>query len=434
MADATPSPAEEASPAAPAPWQAPPGRAAFGFIFATVCLDMLALGIVIPVLPKLLAGFTRGDLAEAARLTGLFGTVWAAMQFLASPVLGALSDRFGRRPVILGSNFGLALDYLLMALAPTWTWLLIGRILSGLTSASYGTASAYIADVTPPEERAKRFGMLGAAFGLGFVVGPAVGGLLGAVDLRLPFWVAGGMSLINAAYGLFVLPESLPPEARSPFRLKSANPWGAMKLLSSQPLILGLSLAMLCSSLAHEALPADFVLYTQSRYGWGEGEVGIALAAVGVASTVVQALLVGKAVAWLGQRAAIALGFALGAVGFLAYGLAPTGGLFLVGVPFLALWGLAGPAGQALLSAQVGAEAQGQLQGAMASMRALTGMVGPLLFAEVLAQSLGAGPLSPWPGACFMGAALCLVAGGLLATWVTRPSAQPAAAAASGAA
>lgn len=416
-----PSP-EEAARAESEAWSQPPGKAAFGFIFATVALDMLALGIIIPVLPKLLAGFTQGDLSEAARYTGLFGTVWAAAQFFASPVLGALSDRFGRRPVILASNLGLAFDYLVMALAPSLAWLFVGRVLSGVTSASYGTASAYIADVTPPEQRAARYGMLGAAFGLGFVVGPALGGALGAVDLRLPFWVAGGLSLVNTLYGLLVLPESLPPERRSPFRLKNANPWGAMKLLGGHPVLLGLSVALLFSSLAHESLPATYVIYANHRYGLSDLEVGGVLAAVGIVSTLVQAGLTGKVVQAIGERKAMAAGFGLGTLGFVLYGWAPTGGLFLLGLPFVALWGLAGPSSMALLANATGGEGQGQLQGALASLRSITGMVGPIFFAELLAQSIAPKPLAWLPGVSFYASATLLGLAGLLSWWATRPS------------
>src|SRR5712691_795049 len=212
---------------------AEPRRAAFIFVFITVLLDMLALGIVIPVLPKLVVDFLSGDTARAAEIYGIFGTVWALMQFIFSPVHGALSDRFGRRPLILISNFGLALDYVLMALAPNLWWLFVGRVISGITAASISTAYAYVADVTPPQDRAARFGMLGVAFGAGFILGPAIGGLAGSVDPRLPFWIAAALSLANAAYGFFILPESLPPERRSPFRWRRANPIGSLVLLRS---------------------------------------------------------------------------------------------------------------------------------------------------------------------------------------------------------
>jgi DHA1 family tetracycline resistance protein-like MFS transporter len=407
------------APDSPAPPPAPaPGRAAFIFIFITVALDMLALGVMVPVLPKLVLQFEGGDMARAVAVTGVFGFVWAAMQFVFAPVLGLLSDRFGRRPVVLLSNLGLGLDYVLMALAPTLGWLFVGRVVSGITAASFSTAGAYIADVTPPEKRAAQFGMLGAAFGLGFVVGPAVGGLLGAIDLRLPFWVAAGLSLANAAYGLFVLPESLPRERRAPrLAWARANPLGSLKLLRSHPELFGLALSALLYFLAHEALPSIFVLYTDHRYGWTESQVGLALAAIGVCSTVVSALLVGPAVKRLGERRAVIIGLLYGAAGFAFYGLAPTGSLFLVGIPLMSLWGIAGPSMQSLMTRRVDPSEQGQLQGALGSMRGITGMVGPLLFTQVFAAAISRHGAV---GAPYVLAAVLVVLSVALAASVTR--------------
>jgi DHA1 family tetracycline resistance protein-like MFS transporter len=216
-------------------------RAAIAFIFITILLDMLALGMIIPVLPKLIESFMGGDTASAAKIYGIFGTVWAFMQFVSMPVMGALSDRFGRRPVILLSNLGLGLDYILMALAPSLRWLFVGRVISGVTAASVSTAMAYVADVTPTERRAAGFGMMGVAFGAGFVLGPAIGGILGSVDPRLPFWAAAVASLANAAYGFLILPESLPPERRRAFEWRRANPLGSLRLLRSHPQLKGLA-------------------------------------------------------------------------------------------------------------------------------------------------------------------------------------------------
>ena len=402
-----------------------PGRAAFIFIFVTVALDMLALGVIVPVLPKLIVEFEAGDIASAAAVSGVFGTVWAAMQFLGSPLLGALSDRFGRRPVILLSNLGLGLDYGLMALAPTLHWLLVGRVISGFTSASFSTAAAYITDVTPPERRAAQFGMLGAAFGLGFVVGPAVGGLLGEVSLRLPFWVAGGLSLANALYGALILPESLPPERRAPFAWRRANPLGSLRLLSSHPELLGLAAATFLYFVAHEVLPGVTVLYVDYRYGWGEAAVGLVLAAVGVCSTVVSAALVGPAVQRLGERRALLVGLGFGTAGFAAYGLAPTGALFMAGVPLVALWGLSGPAMQSLMSRHIGPSEQGQLQGALSSMRGITGMIGPLVFTQTFAAAIDPNSRVQLPGAPYLLAALLLVGALVLSLRVTRGRRPP---------
>ena len=238
------------------------GRAAFAFIFVTVLLDMLAFGIIAPVLPQLIVHLQGGDTGTAATVYGVFGTAFAFMQFLASPVLGALGDRFGRRPVVLLSNLGLGADYVVMALAPTIPILFIGRLISGVTSSSFTTASAYVADVTAPEKRAARFGMLGVAFGIGFIVGPALGGLVAGIDLRAPFWLAAGLSFTNFLYGLFILPESLPRERRAPFHLRAANPIGAMRFLGGRPVLVTLAAVALFAYLAHDSLPHTFVLYS----------------------------------------------------------------------------------------------------------------------------------------------------------------------------
>jgi DHA1 family tetracycline resistance protein-like MFS transporter len=311
--------------------------------------------------------------------------------------------------VVLLSNFGLGLDYVLMALAPSVSWLFVGRLVSGITAASFSTATAYVADVSPPDKRAAHVGMIGAAFGLGFIVGPAVGGVLGAIHLRLPFWVAAAMSLLNAAYGLFILPESLPPERREKLDWAKANPLGSIALLRSEPLLLGLAVVLLLDYVAHESLPSCFVIYTDYRFGWGPREVGLALTAVGVSTTVVQAGLVGPVVKRLGEPASLVAGMALGAVGFAFYGLAPTGTLFLAGIPFGALWGLAAPAMQALMTRRVAPTHQGRLQGAVSSLRGIGGMTGPLIFTQVLAATSRAGPHALLPGAPFVLASAILV-------------------------
>ncbi len=409
----------EDSPPAPETAPAPaPSRAAFAFIFVTVTLDMLALGIMVPVLPKLIIEFEGGAIAEAARITGIFGFTWAAMQFVCAPLLGALSDRFGRRPVILLSNFGLGIDYMVMALAPTVGWLFAGRIVSGITASSFPTAGAYIADVTPAEQRAARFGMLGAAFGLGFIVGPAVGGLLGAIDLRLPFWVASGLSLLNAAYGFFILPESLPRERRARLSWRAANPASSLTLLRSHPELLGLAATAFLYFVAHEVLPSLFVLYTDYRYAWDERQVGLALAAIGICSTIVSALLVGPAVARFGERRALLAGLGFMTASSLVFGLMPSGALFLIGVPIAALAGLAGPALQALATRRVDVDAQGRLQGALSSLRGIAMMIGPLLFTQTFAGALHVGGrrLSGIP---FVLAAALMVGSGVIARRAT---------------
>jgi DHA1 family tetracycline resistance protein-like MFS transporter len=393
-----------------------PRRAAVIFIFITILLDMLALGIIIPVLPTLVMSFLAGDAARTAEMLGLFGTIWALMQFFSSPVLGALSDRFGRRPVILVSNFGLGLDYVIMALAPNLAWLMVGRILSGITAASVSTGFAYIADVTPPEKRAGAFGLVGAAFGTGFVLGPAVGGLLGGMDPRLPFWVAGGFSFANFLYGFFVLPESLKRENRAAFAWKRANPVGAIQLLRSHSRLLGLALVYFLGQLAHVVLSSTFVIYAAYRYHWNERTVGLTLAAVGVCSMVVQGGLVRPAVARLGERRTLLIGLACGILGFVIFGLAPNGALFWVGIPVMALWGMTGPATQGLMTQRVSPSEQGRLQGANASLQGIAGVIGPSLFTLSFAYSIGPFHAFNLPGIPFILAAL-LLAGALVTGW-----------------
>ena len=400
--------------------QTAPGRAAFAFIFITVLLDMLALGIIIPVLPTLIAGFVEGNTARTAEILGLFGTAWALMQFLFLPVLGALSDRFGRRPVILISCLGLGLDYILMALAPSLAWLFVGRVISGITSASISTGFAYVADVTPPEQRAARFGMIGVAFGAGFVLGPAIGGLAGSVDPRLPFWIAAALGLANALYGWLILPESLPRESPVAFAWRRANPVGALKLLRSHRELFGLASVNFLGMLAHAVLPIVSVLYLFYRYGWNERAVGFVLAGVGIGAMIVQGALIGPAIKRFGERKSLIAGLLFGAAGFFIYGAAWTGMLFLVGIPFMALWGLASPASLALMSRHVGADEQGQLQGANASIGGIASLLGPGVFSLTFAYAIRPDLGIHFPCAPFVLAALLLLAAMVIAWRVTR--------------
>lgn len=399
------------------------GRAAFVFIFITVLLDMLALGVIVPVLPKLIVQFEHGDMGTAAKQLGVFAFIWAAMQFVFAPVIGVLSDRFGRRPVVLLSNFGLGFDYLLMAWAPTLSWLFLGRVISGITSATFPTGAAYIADVTPEDQRAAKFGMLGAAFGLGFVVGPALGGLLGSFGLRYPFWAAGVLSLLNAAYGFFILPESLPPERRSPsFSLRKANPIGSLNLLRSHPELAGLACALFLHYLAHESLPSIWVIYTDYRYHWSPGMTGGVLAAIGVASSIVSAALISRAIKRLGELRTLFTGLLFGVLGFAVYTVAPNTAIFIIGCPLVSLWGLAGPAVQGLMSRRVGPSEQGQLQGANTSLFGVAGMIAPIIFTQIFAVAI-----PRLPGAPF-GLASLLLAGSFVTVWfVFRGMASPSA-------
>ncbi|SHG46434.1 MFS transporter, DHA1 family, tetracycline resistance protein [Hydrocarboniphaga daqingensis] len=399
-----------------------PRRGALLFIFFTVLLDVLGLGLVIPVLPKLIESFSGGDTAHAASVMALFGTAWALMQFVFSPLLGMLSDRYGRRPVILLSCLGLGLDYALMALAPDLTWLFIGRLISGITAANFATAGAYIADVTPPARRAAGYGVIGAGFGLGFVVGPAVGGMLGSLDPRLPFWIASALALANFGYGLLVLPESLPPERRTPRLVwRRANPVGALQLLRSHPELLGLASVYGLFHLAHQVFSNTFVLYTGYRYGWDTHHIGWALTAVGVCGIVVQGGLVRRCVARFGERPTLFAGLVCGVVGLTLWATAATPTLFWAGLPLISLMGLFGPAAQGLMTRHVDASEQGRLQGANASLMGMAGIVGPSLFNLSFAHFIAPSPFhAPFPGAPFWLAAVLLGAGLLIAVQITR--------------
>ena len=387
----------------------------------TVALDMLALGIMVPVLPKLVIELEGGDIARAASMTGVFGFAWNAMQFLFSPLVGAASDRFGRRPIVLLSNLGMGLDYVLMALAPNLAWLFAGRLVSGITAASFSTATAYVADVSPPEKRAAHLGMVGAAFGLGFIVGPAVGGVLGRISLRLPFWVAASLSVLNASYGFFVLPESLPRERRANIVWAKANPLASIALLRSEAVLFGLAVVAFLDYVAHESLPSCFVIYTDYRYGWDERRIGLVLAAVGVSTTIVQGGLIGPVVKRLGERGALICGMAFGAVAFAMYGAASSGTLFLVGIPFGALWGIAAPAMQALMTRRVDPTHQGRLQGAISSLRGVGGLIGPILFTQAFAQAIRVRSPLPIAGAPYWLAAVLLTLSTVVSASVTKP-------------
>ena len=405
-----------------------PERHALIFIFITVVIDVLGLGMVIPVLPKLVEAFSGGDTSQAARMLALFGTAWALMQFLFSPLLGMLSDRFGRRPVILISCLGLGLDYVLMALAPDLTWLFIGRLISGITAANFATAGAYIADSTPPSKRAAGYGVIGAGFGVGFVIGPAIGGLLGGIDPRLPFWVAGALALTNFAYGLLVLPESLPREKRSAKLVWSrANPIGALKLLRSHSELTGLAAVYFLFHLAHQVFMNTFVLFASFRFGWDIRQVGWALAGVGVCGIIVQGGLVRQSVKRLGERRTLVLGLSLGATGLALWALASTPTLFWIGLPLISLMGLFGPSAQGLMTRHVGPSEQGRLQGANASIMGITGVIGPSLFNLTFAYFITPSPLrGALPGAPFWLSCGLVLLGLVVALQVTRRGAAPA--------
>jgi DHA1 family tetracycline resistance protein-like MFS transporter len=360
-------------------------RAAVAFIFVTVTLDIVANGVIGPVFPQLISGFLGGSTSRSSLAFGAFATVFAAAQLVCAPILGSLSDRFGRRPVILISCVGLGVDYLIMATAPNLAWLFVGRTLAGIASANMVAASAYIADITPPEKRAAAFGVLSAAFGVGFILGPMMGGLLGQFHPRLPFWVAAGLSLLNAAYGWLVLPESLAQEHRNAFSLKLAHPVAALGILSSKPQLMTLAWINFIARLVHAVFATVWSLYGYARYHWGPWMIGVSMGVVGVSSLVVSAGLVRPTVARLGERRTMIVGLLFGALGFALMGWAPAGWLFIGAIFPLCLWGLASPAVQSIMTREVPPTEQGRLQGALTGLTSIAGLIGPSIFTSAYA-------------------------------------------------
>lgn len=389
--------------------------AGLAFIFITLLIDVLGFGLIIPVLPRLVVSLAHGGTDSGAHLLGLLMAVFGLMQFLFSPILGGLSDRFGRRPVLLLSLLFSGIDYILMALAPTIGWLFVGRVLAGVTGASFTAASAYIADISPPEKRAQNFGIVGAAFGIGFILGPAAGGLLGALSPRAPFWAAAALSLVNGLYGLFVLPESLAPENRRPFTARSANPISGLGILARHRWVLIMTASLCLLALAQQALQSTWVLYTNFRFHWSELDNGLSLALVGLTSGLVQVLLVKTLVDRLGERRAILWGLGFNIVGFAGFALATRGWMML---PVILLWslsGVAGPTTQSLVSKQYGADEQGAVQGALASIQSLMGVVGPILATGIFGYFISSAAPFPLPGAPFFLGAFLVAGASVLA-------------------
>jgi DHA1 family tetracycline resistance protein-like MFS transporter len=364
-------------------------RASFGFIFALALMNSVSFGIMIPILPQVVRELAGGDTASASVWNAVFAAAWGLMQFVCGPILGMVSDRYGRRPVLLLSLFGLGVDFLFMAFAPTLWWLLLGRLLNGATAASFSTANAYLADVTPPDQRAKVFGWMGSAFSFGFIIGPTIGGVLGDVDLRLPFLAAAALTFANWLYGYFILPESLPPERRAKtYDWGRANPVGALRLLRSRLGLLPLAFVGFLFQLSHVVLPTIFVLYTTHRYGWSSSFLGVTFLLTGVLGVVTQIFLVGPTVARIGERNTLLVGLVSGAAGFAWYGWADTGLLYLLGAPIFALSGFIMPGLQGLMTRKVDPHEQGQLQGANQSLTGIASIIGPPLFGVVYAWSL----------------------------------------------
>ena len=350
------------------------------FIFVTLFIDILGVGIIVPILPALVEEFLGGDAAQAAVYYGVIISIYATMQFLCAPILGALSDRYGRRPVILVSLFGLGTDYLIQGWAPSIGWLFLGRIIAGIMGASITTANAYIADVSTPETRAQNFGFVGVAFGLGFSFGPALGGLLGGFSLRLPFFVSAGLALVNWLYGFFVLPESLAPEHRSTVSWRKMNPLSSLRRLGAYPLVAGLAVGFLFASLAQRGMESVWVLHTGFRYEWDELTNGLALGLVGVMAMLVQGLLIRPVVARIGERRTIVLGMTVSTLAFLAYGLASQGWMVPIIIVFGALAGIALPSIQGLVAGTVRPNEQGKIHAAFTSLTSLTAIFSPLIF------------------------------------------------------
>ncbi|NBB51421.1 MFS transporter [Rhizobium sp. CRIBSB] len=394
-------------------------RIAIGFILVTAMLDILAMGIIIPVLPRLIEGFV-GSNAQAGVINGVFIALWAAMQFIASPIIGSLSDQYGRRPVILLSCAGLAADYVLMALAPDLWWLAVGRMIAGVTSSSFTTVFAYMADITEPQHRARAYGLIGAAFSGGFVLGPVLGGFLGEFGPRVPFWTAGALSGVAFVYGLFVLPESLKPENRMAFSWKRANPVGAMVLLLRHRELTGLSVVNFLLYFAHHVFSAVFVLYAAMRYGWGPWQVGLLLAGVGVLDMLVQGVLTGPVVKRIGDRRTLIVGLVGGTIGLALMGWAPSGLMFILAMLPNALWGLSMPTLQSLMTRRVGEDEQGQLQGANNSVSSIAGVASPLFFGWVYSLSAGSQAALPMPGLSFYLGALVLLTAAVIGWLVVR--------------
>ena len=382
---------------------------------------MLGIGIIVPILPELIKEFSGGSTAAAGRWFGVLAATYAVTQFVFAPILGSLSDRVGRRPVILISLLGLGIDYIIMGLAPSMGWLFVGRLVAGVMGASITTANAYIADVSEPDVRARNFGFVGVAFGLGFIFGPAIGGLLGGIDLRLPFFASAALALVNFLYGVFVLPESLPPEKRDAFSWRKANPIGSILVLRSYPLVSGLAVAFVFITLAQRGLETVWVLYTGHKFGWDELANGLSLALVGLMAALVQGGLVQPVIKRIGERRAVLCGIVLAVITYLGYGLATAGWMLIAFIIFGSIGGVAGPAIQSLVAGSVDPQDQGKVQGGIQSLMSLTSILSPLIFTAGL-FSYFTSPAAPFqlPGAPFLLGAVMYAAAFVVVTRLFR--------------
>ncbi len=385
-------------------------RLGIGFILVTILIDTLGFGMIVPVMPELIEELSGEGIAKAARYGGALMFLFAVVQFFAAPILGNLSDRFGRRPVLLISLAALGVDYVLMALAPTLIWLFVGRFISAIASATFAAANAWVADTTAPKDRSQRFGYLSAAWGLGFMLGPVLGGLLGEYGARVPFWAAAALACINFLYGFSVLPESLAPESRRTFSMRRANPIGALLQIRNYPMVFGLLLVMIPFRIAHDANPAVWSYYTLHKFGWSAADVGWSLFAVGAGIMFVNAVLVGPAMKTLGERGAVWVGFTGMALGFGIFAFATEGWMMYVGILPFALVGIAQPAIRGMMANRVPADSQGELQGTTSSVMSLTMVFSPILMTELFYRFSAEDAPIHFPGAPFLAATLLLLA------------------------
>lgn len=392
------------------------------FIFITLLIDVTGLGIIIPVVPKLIEQLIDGNLSQAASYGGWLTFAYAAMQFLFAPVLGGLSDRYGRRPVLLFSLLGFGLDYVLTGFAPTIEWLFLGRLMAGITGASFTTASAYIADISTPEKRAQNFGLVGAAFGVGFILGPALGGTLAQFGPRTPFFVAAGLSFVNFLYGLFVLPESLAPENRRAFNWRRANPVGSLMRLGHYPVILGLVASLVLIYIAGFSVQGTWTFYTMEKFKWDEQTVGWSLAMIGACFAIVQGGLTRIIIPKLGQQRSVYIGLLFSALGFALFALASQSWMMFAFMGVYALGGIAGPSIQGIISTQVPANEQGEVQGALTSLTSTTSIFGPLIMTNLFSYFTAANAPVYFPGAPYvLSAVLTVISAGLAWRGFHRP-------------
>jgi MFS transporter, DHA1 family, tetracycline resistance protein len=397
-------------------------KAAISFIFITLLIDVTGLGLIIPVMPKLIEGLIKGNISEASRWGGWLTFAYAIMQFVFAPIVGSLSDRYGRRPVLLLSLFGFGIDYLFLAFAPTIGWLFIGRIIAGITGASFTTAAAYIADISTNENRTQNFGMIGAAFGLGFIIGPVIGGMLGSFGPRIPFFVAAGLSLLNTLYGYFILPESLPKESRRAFSWKRANPLGSLLHLKKYEGITGLTGSLILIYIAGHAIHSNWTFYTIEKFNWNEKLIGASLGVIGFMMALVQGGLIRYINPRLGNKKSVYVGLSFYTIGLLLFAFSTESWmLFAFMIPYC-MGGIAGPALQAVISSHVPLNEQGILQGALTSLMSATSIIGPPIMTNLFAYFTKPSAPVRFAGAPFMLGAILMLASTIIAYLSLKPA------------